>query len=95
MNLEAAPVKDNFGIAQIQAQLAAMALELRDMKTGKIGRESVWCTHCWKEGHDMEQCLVVGNYLNTGMPNPFNPAVLYCDICRTTSQHRPKHCHLL
>ena len=95
MKLETAPVKDNSGIAQIQAQLTAMALELRDMKTGKTGREVVWCTHCQKEGHDREQCPMVGNYLNTGTPNPFNPAVLYCEIYRTTSQHHPKHCHLL
>ena len=38
---------------------------------------------------------MVGNYLNTGTPNPFNPAVLYCEICQTTGQHRPEHCHLL
>ena len=44
MKLETAPVVDNFGVAQIQAQLAAMALELRDMKQGKTGREEVWCT---------------------------------------------------
>ena len=44
MKLETAPVEDNYGIAQIQAQLAAMALELRDMKKGKAVREEVWCT---------------------------------------------------
>ena len=44
MKLETAPVGDNFGIAQIQAQLAEMALELRDMKKGKSIREEVWCT---------------------------------------------------
>ena len=37
MKLETAPVADNSGIAQIQAQLAAMALELQDMKQGKTG----------------------------------------------------------
>ena len=31
MKLETAPVEDNSGIAQIQAQLAKMDLELRDM----------------------------------------------------------------
>ena len=35
MKLETAPVGDNSGIAQIQAQLAEMALELCDMKKGK------------------------------------------------------------
>ena len=35
MKLETAPIEDNSGIAQIQAQLAAMALELRDMKKRK------------------------------------------------------------
>ena len=35
MKLETALVGDNFGIAQIQAQLAEMDLELRDMKKGK------------------------------------------------------------
>ena len=35
INLETSPVGDNSGIAQIQAQLAEMALELRDMKKGK------------------------------------------------------------
>ena len=44
MKLETTPVEDNFGIAQIQAQLAVMALELRDMKQGKTGHEEVWCT---------------------------------------------------
>ena len=32
MKLETAPIDDHSGIAQIQAQLVAMALELRDMK---------------------------------------------------------------
>ena len=44
MKLETAPVEDNSGIAQIQAQLAEMALELRDMKKGKSIHEEVWCT---------------------------------------------------
>ena len=72
MKLETAPIEDNSGIAQIQAQLAAMDLELRDMKIGKTGREEVWCTQCRTEGHDKEQCPVVRNYLNTSAPNLFN-----------------------
>ena len=44
MKLETAPVGDNSGIAQIQAQLAEMALELRDLKKGKSVREEAWCT---------------------------------------------------
>ena len=44
MKLETTPVEDNFGIAQIHAQLAAMDLELRDMKKGKAVREEIWCT---------------------------------------------------
>ena len=44
MKLEIAPVEDNSGIAQIQAQLAEMDLELRNMKKGKSSREEVWCT---------------------------------------------------
>ena len=35
MKLETTPVGDNSGIAQIQAQLAEMALEIHDMKKGK------------------------------------------------------------
>ena len=35
MKLETTPVGDNSGIAQIQAQLAEMDLELRDMKKWK------------------------------------------------------------
>ena len=54
MKLETAPVDDNSGITQIQAQLAVMALELRDMDKGKTGREEVWCTQCQTEGHDNE-----------------------------------------
>ena len=81
MKLETTPVKDNSGIGHIQAQLAQMALELRDMKTGKAIHEEVWCTRCRTEGHDKEQCPVVRNYLNTGAPNPFNPVILYCEIC--------------
>ena len=84
MKLETTPVEDNSGIAQIQVQLAAMALELRDMKKGKAVQEEFWCTRCRTEGHDKEQCLVIRNYLNSGAPNPFNPSVLYCEICRTT-----------
>ena len=95
MKLETTPVEDNSGIAQIQAQLAEMALELRDMKKGKSIHEEVWCTQCRTEGHDKEQCPALRNYLNTGAPNPFNPNVLYCEICRTTSQHRPEDCYLL
>ena len=83
MKLETAPVTDNSGIAQIQAQLAAMALELRDMKQGKTGRKEVWCTQCRTEGHAKEQCPMVGNYLNTGMPNLFTLQVLYCELYRT------------
>ena len=44
MKLETTPVEDNSGIAQIQAQLEAMALELRDMKKGKSSHKEVWCT---------------------------------------------------
>ena len=44
MKLETTPVENNSGIAQIQVQLAAMALELHDMKKGKATREEVWCT---------------------------------------------------
>ena len=44
MKLETTPIEDNSGIAQIQAQLEEMALELRDMKKGKSIREEVWCT---------------------------------------------------
>ena len=44
MKLETAPIGDNSRIAQIQAQLAEMALELRDMKKGKSINEEVWCT---------------------------------------------------
>ena len=65
------------------------------MKKGKIGRVEVWCTQCWTEGHDKEQCHVVRTYLNIGVPNLFNPTVLYCEICRTTGQHRPEGCHIL
>ena len=46
IKLETAPVEDNSGVAQIQAQLAEMDLELRDMKKGKSTREEVWCIHC-------------------------------------------------
>ena len=95
MKLETAPVEDNYGIAQIQVQLAVMAMELHDMKKGKTGREEVWCTQCRVEGHDKERCPLVSQYLNTGAPNPFNPTVLYCEICRTTGQHRPENCYLL
>ena len=46
MKLETAPVEDNSSSVQIQAQLAAMALELCDMKKGKNGRKEAWCTQC-------------------------------------------------
>ena len=38
---------------------------------------------------------MVRNYLNTGAPNPFQPQVLYCELCRTVGQHRPEDCYLL
>ena len=44
MKLETTPVEDNFGIAQIQAQLAEMAMELHNRKKGKYMHEEVWCT---------------------------------------------------
>ena len=87
MKLETTLVGDNSGIAQIEAQLAEMALDLRDMKKAKATCEEVWCTRCRTEGHDKEQCPWLRNYLNTGAPNPFNPNVIYCEICRTTGQH--------
>ena len=37
MRLETTPVEDNSGIAQIQAELAVMDLELHDKKKGKTG----------------------------------------------------------
>src|SRR5713101_6956307 len=52
MKLETTLVEDNSCIAQIQAQLEEMALELRDMKKGKAIHEEVWCTRCRTEGHD-------------------------------------------
>ena len=54
MKLETAPVPNNSGIAQIQAQLVEMSMELRDIKKGKCVREEVWCTRCKEEGHDRE-----------------------------------------
>ena len=78
MKLETAPAEDNSGIAQIQAQLTEMALELHDMTKDKSIREEVWCTRCRTEGHDKEQCTALRNYLNTSAPNLFNPNVLYC-----------------
>ena len=75
MKLETVPVGDDSGIAQIQAQLAAMALELCDMKKGKTGHKEVLCTQCRTEGHDKEQCPLVNKYLQTGAPNPFPPQV--------------------
>ena len=95
MKLETTSVEDNSSIAQIQARLAVMALELHDMKKGKTKHEQVWCTQCWTEGHAKEQCPVVRNYLNTGAPNSFNLQVLYCELYRTTGQHRPEDCYLL
>ena len=44
MKLETALVGDNSGIAQIQAQLVEMDLELHAMKKGKATHEEVWCT---------------------------------------------------
>ena len=95
MKLETSHVEDDFGIAQIQAQLPEMDLELHDMKKQKYIHEEVWCTRCRTEGHDKEQCLALRNFLNTGAPNPFNPNVLYCEICRPTGQHRPEDYYLL
>jgi len=37
----------------------------------------------------------VREYLNTGAPSPFKHNILYCEICRTTGQHRPEDCYLL
>ena len=59
MKLETAPVADNSGIAQIQAKLAEMTMELRDIKKGKAIREEVWCMRCKEEGHDREHCPAV------------------------------------
>ena len=73
MKLETAPVGDDSGIAQIQAQLAAMALELREMKKGKSDCEAGWCTQCRTEGHDKERCPLIAKYLQTSAPNPVPP----------------------
>ena len=81
IKLETAPVKDNSGIAQIQAQLTEMDLEIRDMKKEKSTHEEVWCICSQTKGHDKDQFPVLRNYLNTGAPNPLNPSVLYCEIC--------------
>ena len=52
MKLETDPIGDNSGIAQIQAQLVEIDLELRDMKKGKATHEFVWCTRFKTEGRD-------------------------------------------
>ena len=44
MKLETTPVGDNSKIAQIEAHLAEMALELCNMKKWKYLREEVLCT---------------------------------------------------
>ena len=71
MKLETAPVTDNSGIAQIQAKLAEMSMELHDIKKGKAIHEEVWCTQCKEKGDDKEQCPALRNYLNIGAPSPF------------------------
>ena len=95
MKLETAPIPDNSSIAQIQAQLVKMSMELYEIKKRKAVREEVWCTRCKEEGHDREHYPAVREYLNTGAPSPFKQNVLYCEICRTTGQHRPKDFYLL
>ena len=95
MKLETALVGDDSGIAQIQAQLATMALELHEMKKGKSDGEAGRCTQCRTEGHERERCPLIAKYLQNGAPNPFPPQVLYCELCRMTGQHRPEHYYLL
>jgi hypothetical protein len=56
MKLEASPVGDNNGMAQIQNQLAALTIQLEEITKGKEKWEHIWCTKCRTEGHHKDEC---------------------------------------
>lgn len=96
MKLEGSPIAEtSVGMAQIQIQLANLALQLQDMKKGKETKEEVWCTKCRTKGHSKEHCPVFVEYLASGAYNPLPQGRgPWCEICRMNG-HRPQDFHLL
>jgi hypothetical protein len=46
--------------------------------------DHVWCATFWSEGHHRDECPTLGNYMETGVSNPF-PArhqIKWCKFCR-------------
>jgi hypothetical protein len=92
MKLEASPVGDGGGMAQVQTQLASLTIQLAELTKGKEKREQVWCITCRTEGHHKDECPTFAQYLVTGAPNPL-PGGGYYEICKKWGHHPPNfHC---
>jgi hypothetical protein len=73
MCIEATPrgAKTSVRLAHFQSQMAKLKIKLQDMAKTKVVCEHVWCTTCCSEGHRIDECLVLLNYVATGAPSPF------------------------
>jgi hypothetical protein len=86
MKLEASPIGDSGGMAQVQTQLVSLTIQLAELTKGKEKQEQVWCTKCRTEGHHKDECPTFAQYLVTGAPNPL-PGGGYCEICKKWGHH--------
>jgi hypothetical protein len=80
MKLEASPVGDGTGMAQVQSQLVVLMIQLSELMKGKEKHEQVWCITCKTEGHRKDECPTFVQYMATGAPNPLAGGVGYCEI---------------
>jgi hypothetical protein len=93
LKLESSPVGYSGGMVQFQKQLAALTIQLVELKKGKEKQEKVWCTKCRTEGHHKDEYPTFVQYLVTGVPNPLLGGG-YCNICKKWGHH-PTECPLL
>ena len=96
MKLEASHVGENAaGMNQIQAQLANLTMQLKEIKNGKENRDDLWCTRCHTDGHNKDTCPNFQNYLLSGAPNPLSyGSVPWCCIFQVCG-NRHKECGYL
>jgi hypothetical protein len=87
MKLEASPVGDGAGMAQVQSQLVALRIQLSEITKEKEKHEQVWCITCKTKGHRKDECPTFVQYMATGALNPLAGGVGYCEICKTWGHH--------
>jgi len=68
---------------QVKSQLAALRIQLSEIKKEKEKCEHIWCITCKTEGHRKEECPKLAQYMAIEAPYPLTGGVGYCEICKT------------